>query len=468
MKPSLRERWVYAFDNLMSRGPSAMIAALCLVSAVIIVLSALLLSAVGAKPDGAGYGRLLWLGLMHTLDAGMITGAEGSWVYAFVMLLVTLAGLFVFGALIGFLSSGIDARLAEMRKGRSRVLESGHTIVLGWSDEVFSILSELIVANSNLKQSAVAILAPVDKVEMEDAIRERIGSGGRTRIVCRSGSPISPLDLNLVNPREAKAIIVLSGDGDDVDAEVMKTILAITNSPDRRPEKYHIVAQVREPENVDLIRLVGRDEVTLVNVSEFVSRTIVQTSQQAGLSVVWTELLDFDGDEIYVSELPSLAGRTFGESLLACEASAIIGLAAADGHVRLNPPMDTVIAPGERVVAISADDDTVVVAQREAAVDTTAIVEAPHRAALAERVLILGWNRRGPMVVQELDGYLAPGSALTVVAEPPADDDLTAILPCLANLQVDCQAADITSRAVLDGLDLASYSGSSYSATQID
>jgi hypothetical protein len=46
--------------------------------------------------------------------------------------------------------------------------------------------------------------------------------------VCRSGSPIDLSDLEIVNPREARAIIVLSSTREEPDAEVIKTILALT------------------------------------------------------------------------------------------------------------------------------------------------------------------------------------------------------------------------------------------------
>ena len=85
----------------------------------------------------------------------------------------------------------------------------------------------------------------------------------------------------------------------------------------------------------------------------------MQTCRQSGLCVVYTELLDFDGDEIYFHEEPELVGQTFGEALLAYERCAVIGLSAADGAVQLNPPMDTRIAAGDQVIAIAEDDDTV-------------------------------------------------------------------------------------------------------------
>ena len=74
--------------------------------------------------------------------------------------------------------------------------------------------------------------------------------------------------------------------------------------------------------------MVGRDEAQLVLVGDLIARITVQTCRQSGLSVVYTELLDFGGDEIYFSDEPTLVGRTFGDALLAYEDSALIGMRA--------------------------------------------------------------------------------------------------------------------------------------------
>ncbi|MCK7527076.1 MAG: hypothetical protein MZV64_60440 [Ignavibacteriales bacterium] len=51
--------------------------------------------------------------------------------------------------------------------------------------------------------------------------------------------------------------------------------------------------------------------------SEIIARVVAQTSRQSGLSVVYTELMNFGGDEIYFKNETALAGKTFGEALLA-------------------------------------------------------------------------------------------------------------------------------------------------------
>lgn len=67
------------------------------------------------------------------------------------------------------------------------------------------MLTELAIAGENQRRPRAVILAERDKVEMEDAIRERLGRNGRLRVVCRSGSPISLDDLAIANPQAALA-----------------------------------------------------------------------------------------------------------------------------------------------------------------------------------------------------------------------------------------------------------------------
>ena len=114
-------------------------------------------------------------------------------------------------------------------------------------------------------------------------------------------------------------------------------MLAITNNPQRRAEPYHIVAEIRDPKNMEVARMVGRDEVELVQVSDLISRIIAQTCRQSGLSIVYTELLDFGGDEIYFHAEPALVGKSFGEALLAYEESAVIGLHRAGERAAAQP-----------------------------------------------------------------------------------------------------------------------------------
>ena len=463
-KPSFRERLAYAFDRSLSRGPLVLILWLAGLSlAVIVGLSALVwITGIAPAEEGGGhlgFIQIAWMSLMRTLDSGTMGGDTGSWWFLLSMLGVTLGGIFVIGSFIGALTSAIEEKMAELRKGRSRVLESGHTLILGWSPRVFSIVSELTIANANQKRAAVVVLGNRDKVEMEEALRERVGETGPTRVVCRSGDPSDMADLEMVNVQGSKSIVLLPSPGADADTDTIKGLLAITNSPTRREAPYHVVTEIRDPKNLAVAKLVGREEAKLVLVPELLARITVQTCRQAGLSVVYQELLDFGGDEIYFHPVPELAGRTFGDILGQFEESSVLGLRRGDGRIVLNPPMDTAIAGDDKVIAISEDDDTIRVADAVAPFDAAAIAPvAPRPAPLPERTLILGWSDNAPRILHELDQYVAEGSLVTVVAAMPEGvDAVSAQCPVTQRLEIALQAGEPTDRATLDALDVPSY-----------
>jgi voltage-gated potassium channel Kch len=377
------------------------------------------------------------------------------------MLFVTLGGIFVVSALIGVLNNAIEGQMERLRKGRSMVLESNHTVILGWSAQVFTILNELMTANENQSNARIVLLANKDKVEMEDEIRERVQVRGKTRMICRSGSPIDPNDLEIAGPHRAKVIIVLPPETNDPDTDVIKTVLAITNNPNRRAEPYHIITQIRDAKNMNVLKLVGvNDNVQAVLTGDLIARVVAQTSRQSGLSVVYTELMNFGGDEIYFKHEPGLAGKTFGEALLAYDESCVMGLRKADGKILLSPPMDSRIESNDQIFALSADDDTIRLSDlNPVPIDETLIRSSGKPlTSQPEKCLILGWNRSGTTIVHELDHYVAKGSQVTVVADVyNIEKQIRAQGGRLQNQKVIVQEGETTDRDLLNKLGVDEY-----------
>jgi voltage-gated potassium channel Kch len=392
------------------------------------------------------------------MDAGTMGGDTG-WSFRIVMLVVTLFGIFVFSSLIGILSAGVNSKIEELRKGRSQVLENNHTIILNWSTSIFDVISELAIANANQRRARIVIMADKDKVEMEDEISAKVSNLGRMRIICRSGDPTDLYDLAIVNPQTSKSVIVLSPPGDDPDSQVIKTVLALVNDPRRRTTRYRIAAEIRDAKNAEVARVVGGEETQLVMADDLISKIVVHSSRQAGLSAVYSELLDFDGCEIYTAEQPELTGKSFGEATLSYDTSALIGLCDPDGRVRLNPPPDTIIPAGARVVIIAEDDDTIKLSKPDPAdIEADVILEPVANIARVERGLILGWNRRGPVIVAEAARYLEPGSVLTIAADAPGiEQDIASIKITGAGITLEHKVIDTSDRATLETLDVGSY-----------
>lgn len=461
---SWSERVRYAFDNYMAKGTAALIGALFAASALVILLIAILVQLAGlaqGHPDtqNLSFPDLVWRNLLRTLDPGTMGADTGSIGFLAATLAVTMGGIFVISTLIGILSTGIESKLSELRKGRSRVIETGHIVIFGWSQQIFSIVAELVVANENRRRACIVVFADRDKVEMEEELRTRIGDTGRTRIVCRSGSPIDLTEIDIASVQTSRSVVILSPETDDPDADVIKTLLAITNDPNRRTEPYHIVAEIRDPRNLEAARMVGGAEVELVLVGELIARITAQTCRQSGLSIVYNELLDFGGDEIYFAAEPRLEGSTFGEALTAYENSMVLGVRRAGGMPELNPPMDRRIDAGDELIVIAEDDDKISLSSRtDLAIADDAI--RPHSPVTAgpERTLILGWNWKGPSIIRELDGYVAPGSEVMVASEVPGTaDDLEGLSGILRNQTVSFRRGHTDDRGVLDSLGVEAY-----------
>jgi voltage-gated potassium channel Kch len=339
-------------------------------------------------------------------------------------------------------------------------LEEGHTLILGWSPKIIHIIEELIVANENQKKPRIVILAERDKVEMEDEIRDNISNRKNTKIICRTGNPLNIIDLEIVNPHGAKSIIVLSPAKENSDTHVIKSVLAITHNPKRKSGKYHIVAEIKDKVNLEAAHLVGKDEALFVLTPDLTARITAQTSRQAGLSIIYMQLLCYEGDEMYFKHEKSLTGKTFKEAIFAYNNSAVLGFMNSEGKVKINPTMDTILSKGDKILAISEDDDTIIFSGiTDFNIERENIVENyPQKKVLKERNLVLGWNQKGRTIIKELDNYVGSGSEVHIVSEIEIEEknifDLQSIL---VNQTISFEKGNIADSSTLNRIDVTSF-----------
>ena len=111
---------------------------------------------------------------------------------------------------------------------------------------------------------------------------------------------------------------------------MVKTVLAVkTLDPDF--SRANVVAEFAHPEHAVTLRSITGGAVGTVNSDDVIAQVTAQACHQSGLSVVFRELLDFDGHECYFAEVPDLVGHTYGEALLAFDRCSVIGRFTNDG-----------------------------------------------------------------------------------------------------------------------------------------
>ena len=445
-----KQRLRYWFDNLMSKGTASLLLLLGVITAVVSVTGGLLAVMLGG-PEGTGAdsaGQSIWFTLMHALNTGVLAKEEGTVPYLAVMTLVTLVGIFITSFLIGTISNAIKDKIANLQEGRSTVIEKGHVVIIGFDDNVTSILEELALANENKEGAVAVVLAEHDKTDMEDVIRDRVDDLRGMRVICRSGRPDSPKSLNMCSLDTCKSIIVNL----DNDFMTVKTILACKSLLEAQGNTdAYLTAVVRDRDIVHPASIAGGNAAEILNFQKTVARLMVQSGRHPGMSDILSELLSFKGNEIYVERLAGSVGKSLGELNLRMPSSTAIGM-IRNGEVLLNPDATAVVQEGDELILL-AHDDGVSSLQQAAVPDESQFQHEPDPGEQPHTLLVLGYSDMLKMILLEEEGHAAAGSRVIIAAEPGKLDDVSVPEASeLSNVTFELRECKIHKRQVLEEL----------------
>lgn len=296
--PTLKERLNYRFDNIMTKGMIAKVGILLVFTLAFTLIAGLFISVLFSQ---LGVRGSIWQSFLHVIDPGTIAGDEGGIVYILIMFVLTIFGLLFTGTLIGILNTGMEQRMESLAKGKSRILEKGHTVVLGYNPVTMSILDELMEANRNHRRVPVVVMDNIRAVDMEYEVRNRLGTDKHTKFIFRTGSIYDFDDLDICSLQDCKSVIINATD----DFDTIKSILACKGKLDHlEAEKkldhdVYITAVIRNEENELEARLAGGWRLKLIVYPRIMAKIIAGAGRQPGLSYVYTELFNYDGHEVY-------------------------------------------------------------------------------------------------------------------------------------------------------------------------
>jgi len=427
---SLKQKLQYRFDNFMSQGTVAVIGVLFVLTILLVVLLGILAAVFDRE---TGIFRSIWGSLNRTLFPDPLAGDEGSPVFVFMMFLATLIGLLFTSVLIGVINTGIQDKIEDLRRGHSLVIERSHTLILGFDETTYTIIGQLVLANENQRNAAIVVLGPGEKTEMEEAIRRHVPDWKTTRIICRSGETDSIADLEMCAIYTARAVIVNTLD----DATIVQTVLAASTVL----EKYgndtaHIVCMIKNEAIRDAVLIAGKGRAEVLCCSDFLARITANACRQPGISAVFTELLDFEGDEIYVEHIKGAVGKTIAQLNLMFPCSTVMGVSRnrdarqapaedydnnlpksqrnSSGVALLGSARDYAVGPDDELILLARDDGVSVPDDNPHDVDFGTFAEVGAGEPAPIHMLVLGYNGNLHKVLAQLDEYLAVGSRVTV------------------------------------------------------
>ncbi|KAH1096005.1 hypothetical protein J1N35_012926 [Gossypium stocksii] len=412
-KVSLNKQLEYRVDVLLSVHPYAKALALLVATLMLICLGGLALF--GVTDDSLA--DCLWLSWTYVADSGNHANSEGMGP-RLVSVSISFGGMLIFAMMLGLVSDAISEKLDSLRKGRSEVVEQNHTLILGWSDKLGSLLNQLVIANESLGGGIVVVMAERDKEEMELDIAKMEFDFRGTSVICRSGSPLILADLKKVSVSKARAIVVLADDGnaDQSDARALRTVLSLTGV--KEGLRGHIVVELSDLDNEVLVKLVGGELVETVVAHDVIGRLMIQCARQPGLAQIWEDILGFENCEFYIKRWPQLDGMQFEDVLISFPDAIPCGVKVASrgGKIILNPEDSYVLQEGDEVLVIAEDDDTYAPGALPM-VNGASFMHIARPARKPQKILLCGWRRDVDDMIVVLDAFLAPGSELWMFNE---------------------------------------------------
>lgn len=434
MKPTFKEKLRYRFERFLSKGGTSIfksllivfIAAYSLIAGIRLLLIAIFPSL--NYTDSAL--KDMWFTFLQMTSTGNMNQDTASPTFLKIMtILAGLVGVVLLSMLIAFITTSLNKMLYEFRKGRGRVIENDHTIILGWNERVVDIIRELIIANESEKSATVVILSNEDKESMDDIITKRLPDTKTTRIVSTQGDYANINELKRVNIEEAKSIIVMADCSESAtteekvasDVQTIKSILAIVSLLPETEDEAPIIAEVFTPEKRELITYFNYENIIALDSWEIMGKLLIQTSLTSGLEMVYNEMLSFDGGEVYFHEA-NWKGAKFYDLIYMFKDGIPLGLYNEDEGLILRPEESRVMKDDDQIVIFAEDDSTI---KFEGAKFITPVRNELSDKKLEQtqrRILIIGWHRVANIYIDEANDYLLEGSNIDILFNNPTQE----------------------------------------------
>jgi hypothetical protein len=440
------------------------------------ILYVFLCGAVYMQVNESGeFWEAFWESWTYMSDAGTHAGGPPTLAARIVAFFITWGGVMFFSVIIGFVYDAIQVKMDSLKKGKSGVVEEGHTLMLGWSAFSIEFILEICDANSSEGGGVIVVLAENEKEALERAFymqvkkKELLG----TKLVFRCGSALSKPDLQKVSAHRAKSILVLAQDEGDADRKDAVTLRSVLTVMGMGKLQGHIVAELRDVDNERMVQSIGGSDIEIVVSHDIIGRLLLMSARSPGLAMVYGDILGFDGDEFYMEEWPELVGVSFSEICTRMPDASPFAIKTpidplyGDGNtykITIVPDMDRKLEEGEELVVLAEDDDTYSVKPDccgKLKIGNVPDSEQDQRG--IENVLIVGWRRDIRDMLIMLDDKVAHGTVVHLLATVPLNDRQRLLLESgfnprdLRNYTLKHHEGNTSARKDLDYLPLHEY-----------
>jgi hypothetical protein len=360
----------------------------------------------------------------HTLS-GRATGA-----------VMSLIGLFLFALVLTLVQDVFQNFVVGLGEGTSAVMESGHVVICGWTDETLALIDELCEAHAPSGGTVIVILTEAAKTDVESILKQELFDLRGSKVVVRTGVHNYVSSLKHVAADACASIILLperNCEKEEQDAKMVSILCSLRG--EGWPINGRILVVCSLTKNVPIFKRMGGDRTDIVMLLDYVAKLMVRCSDQWGLGSIINEVVGFKGSEFYIRDAPEqLWGCSFSKAALQYPLAVLVGVMSTDdsGKVacKLCPGSDYKLAATDKVVVIAADlKHASELTHKPAMLMDLPPIEAPHprKEIKCETIMVFGWNGTMVKLLVELDKIVGPGTRLLTFA-PKSQQEQQALL----------------------------------------
>ncbi|MGI9330771.1 MAG: CASTOR/POLLUX-related putative ion channel [Gammaproteobacteria bacterium] len=187
---------------------------------------------------------------------------------------------------------------ALIRDGSQTLRPPENILLVGWNGNIYDILVELDA--HAIAGTEITILSSLPETEakrrLQTYIRQPLRNLNLRNVSADSVEEHAYADIDLASCESIAVLADKSAGEADVDARTLRTMLRLNDLIKATNKKPHVVLELQDQANRDLVSQLGVDDVIASFVA--VSAQLAQISQQTELGPIYRELLSAGGVEI--------------------------------------------------------------------------------------------------------------------------------------------------------------------------
>ncbi|EWH10341.1 ion channel DMI1 [Catenovulum agarivorans DS-2] len=382
----------------------------------------------------------IWWAFLRLTDPGYLGDDQGAW-KRIVSTLLTMCGYVLFmGTLVAIMTRWLIAFMERLEQGLTPVSIQQHIVILGMSSRVTPIIRELLGIEANRtfykkhhkdKNVTVVLLAEQANAAIHQQLLAEVALPAKwsRQLILRSGNALQSEAIHRAACLQASAVILSnkyqrSDSLVTTDVETIKSLLTINVLAKSANTFPRLVVELDDVRHTALAKKSYQGQANILVTDQTISRLMAQCAVAPNLLKVYTHLLNSQNQgRFFIKDGTSHVGKTLAEARLYHKTAILVGFIDTSSQIfklAVGAQAKHRIVASDSLVYVANDvnllEPSIEPARPSVLPNKNRTKETVDSVRSRKKLLLLGWNRRVPNIIHELDSYTNESFDVTLVS----------------------------------------------------